>query len=118
MKNIFTICLLIVFNLILAGSVKANEESVYPKNIDEVLYQRDLHGATQAYLWGQSLATSYAFMDGNLRVADYMDYVTYTTPFEKRFIITANMSTPYMVSTINLKQAGGLVMLTVPKDPT
>jgi hypothetical protein len=118
MKNIFTIYLLIVFNLILAGSVHANEEFVYPKNIDEVLYQRDLHGATQAYLWGQSLATSYAFMDGNLRVADYMDYVTYTTPFEKRFIITSNLATPYMVSTINLKQAGGLVMLTVPKGPT
>jgi len=83
MKNIFTICLLIVFNLI--GSVHAKEESVYPKYIDGVLYQRDLHGATQAYLWGQSLATSCAFMDGNLRVADYMDDVTYTTPFEKRF---------------------------------
>jgi hypothetical protein len=47
-----------------------------------------------------------------------MDFVTYTTPLEKRFIITANISTPYMVSTINMKLAGGLVMLTVPKGPT
>jgi hypothetical protein len=35
MKNISTICLLIVFNLILAGSVHANEESVYPIDTGE-----------------------------------------------------------------------------------
>ena len=92
--------------------------AVYPDDVEAILYQRDLHGATQAYVWGQALATSYAFMDGNLRVADYMDFVTYTTPFEKRFIITSNMSTPYMVSTINLSHSDGLVVLTVPKGPT
>lgn len=91
---------------------------VYPDDVEAVLYQRDLHGATQAYLWGQALGTSYAFMDGNLRAAGYMDFVTYVTPFEKRFIITSNLATPYMISTVNLSQTGGLVVLTVPEGPT
>jgi hypothetical protein len=71
------------FQLASVGSAEASGKAIYPKNVEDILYQRDLHGATQAYLWGQTLATSYAFMDGNLRVADQMDFVTYTTPFEK-----------------------------------
>ena len=101
-----------------AHSAEASGKTVYPENLDDILYQRDLHGATQAYLWGQAMATSYAFMDGNLRVADYMDFATYTTPFEKRFIITANLATPYIVSTVNLNHTDGLVLLTVPEGPT
>ena len=101
-----------------AYSEEVSGKTVYPDSVDDILYQRDLHGATQAYLWGQALGTSYAFMDGNLRAADYMDFVTYITPFEKRFIITSNLATPYMISTINLDHSGGLVVLTVPKGPT
>lgn len=119
MKNINRVLMLLL--LLPASLVHAENavgKRVYPESVEDVLYQRDLHGATQAYLWGQSLATSYAFMDGNLRAADYMDYVTYVTPFEKRFIITSNLATPYMISTINLSHSDGLVVLTVPKGPT
>ncbi len=116
-KHLLTACALFI-QLVPVGFAEASGKQIYPKNVDEVLYQRDLHGATQVYIWGQALATNYAFMDGNLRVADEMDFVTYTTPFEKRFIITANMTTPYMISTINLKNAGGLVLWTVPSGPT
>jgi len=115
--HVFSISMLLLSGATFAASNESGGK-VYPKDVDEILYQRDLHGATQAYLWGQAIATSNAWMDGNLRAADYMDYVTYVTPFEKRYIITPNMTTPYMVSTIDLKQAGGLVTFRVPAGPT
>jgi hypothetical protein len=113
---------LVIFALILVlfsdSSAADSGKSIYPDNVEDILYQRDLHGATQAYLWGQSLSTSYAFMDGNLRAADYMDFITYITPLEKRFIITSNLATPYMISTVNLGHSDGLVVLTVPSGPS
>ena len=118
MKLIRPMLFMLLLSLSAVTSADDAGKAVYPEDVDEIIYQRDLHGATQAYLWGQSLATSYAFMDGNLRAADYMDFVTYVTPFEKRFIITSNLATPYMISTVNLSHSDGLVVLTVPEGPT
>jgi len=98
--------------------VVGSNKPIYPDDVQSILDQRDLHGATQAYLWGQTLSTNWAFMDANLRVAKHLDYVTFTTTDEKRNIITTNHATPYMVSTIDLTMTGGMVVVNVPAGPT
>ena len=59
MKIAHVIC---ISMLLLCGATVASSDEisakVYPDSVDEILYQRDLHGATQAYLWGQAIASS------------------------------------------------------------
>lgn len=95
------------------------ENNVYPTNVAEILDQRNLHGATQAYLWSMSIAVNMAWHDANVRAgADWGDMVTYVTPYEKRDIITSNMTTPYATSFNNLNDTNGLLYLEVPAGPT
>ena len=42
-----------------------------PSEFQSVIDARDLHGATQAYLWSVSMATVLAWEEANLKVADY-----------------------------------------------
>ena len=85
----------------------------------KTIRERDLYGATQAYMWTMAWATNYAWMEGNLKVAKMGDFVTYITAHEKREIITSNLSTPYAVSYINLNDFdGGFAMVYIPEGPT
>lgn len=86
--------------------------TTYPANkteLENIIRERDLYGATQAYMWTMAWATNYAWMEGNLKVADMGDFVTYITPFEKREIITSNLTTPYATAYINLRDFSGNV---------
>ena len=47
----------------------ADSGAVYPDDVEAILDQRDLHGATQAYVWGQALATSVSLSDASARKA-------------------------------------------------
>ncbi len=88
-----------------------------PGRMQELLDERDLHGATQAYLWSMNIATMLAWDEANLKVGDYHDLVTYVTPFEKRDIITSNVTTPYAVAMADLSKTDGMVEVTVPAGP-
>ncbi|MEC4688353.1 MAG: DUF1214 domain-containing protein [Nitrospirota bacterium] len=92
----------------------------YPGDITEmqaIIDERDLHGATQAYLWSVSMATMLAWEEANLKVADYHDLVTYVTAQEKRDIITSNATTPYAVAYADLSKTDGMVEIVVPAGP-
>ena len=85
----------------------------------DIIRERDLHGATQAYMWTMAWATNYAWMEANLKVAGMGNFVTYVTPHEKRDIITSNMTTPYAVAFINLREfVDGVAEVYVPAGPT
>ncbi len=88
-----------------------------PAEMQTILDTRDLHGGTQAYLWSMAISTMLAWEEANLKVADYMDVVLYVTADEKRDIITANVTTPYAVSYVDLSQTDGMVEIVVPSGP-
>ena len=88
-----------------------------PTEMQEILDTRDLHGGTQAYLWSMAISTMLAWEEANLKVADYMDVVLFVTAYEKRDIITANVTTPYAVSYVDLSRTNGMVELVVPAGP-
>lgn len=88
-----------------------------PSEFQSVIDARDLHGATQAYLWSVSMATMLAWEEANLKVADYHDLVTYITPNEKRDVITSNATTPYAVAYADLSKTDGMVEIVVPAGP-
>ena len=86
-------------------------------DMQAVIDERDLHGATQAYLWSMSIATMLAWEEANLKVADHLDLVTFITPNEKRDIITANATTPYAAAYADLSKTDGMVEIIVPAGP-
>ena len=86
-------------------------------DMQAIIDERDLHGATQAYLWSMSIATVLAWEEANLKVADHLDLVTYISPYEKRDIITANATTPYAVAYADLSKTDGMVEIIVPAGP-
>jgi len=101
---------------------KYNDYQTFPNNkseLEKIIYERDLHGATQAYMWTMAWATNYAWLEANLKVAEMGDFVTYITPHEKREIITSNITTPYATAYINLRDfEGGCAEVYVPEGPT
>jgi hypothetical protein len=92
----------------------------FPNDREEMqalIDERDLHGATQAYLWSMNIATMLAWEEANLKVGDHLDLVTYITPEEKRDIITSNATTPYAAAYADLSKTNGMVEIVVPAGP-
>jgi hypothetical protein len=92
----------------------------YPEDMEEMqarIDERDLHGATQAYLWSMAMAPMFLWEASNLKVGDHLDLVTYVTPEEKRDILTANATTPYAVGAADLTKTGGMVEIVLPAGP-
>ena len=111
--------------LVVPGATAQTRESfhgytAFPESAEAmqaIIDERDLHGATQAYLWGMSIATMLAWEEANLKVGDYLDLVTYITPDQKRDIITANATTPYAVAYVDLSKTNGMIIVDVPAGP-
>jgi len=92
----------------------------YPDDMDEMqarIDERDLHGATQAYLWSMSMVPMFGWEAANLKVGDHLDLVTYISPEEKDEILTANATTPYAVGAVDLSKIDGMVEIVVPPGP-
>ena len=89
-------------------------DNQYPSkaSVETILDNMDFHGATQAYLWGIPIASNgnlqyfmnevFKFREGEL--------VKATTADEKRGILTANDTTPYILATANLAKTGPFVI--------
>ncbi|MER7728172.1 DUF1254 domain-containing protein [Streptomyces sp. NPDC096323] len=85
-----------------------------------LLYDRmDAQRAAQAYLWALPLV---GFATWRERAAEtfgatgFGDFVVYDSLREKRGIVTANLTTPYIINFTNL--AGGPVLIDYPAGPT
>lgn len=126
-----TTTLILLFSLAILGCQKNQnnnskpaekiqyEESGYltDASVDAMYDEMALHGATQAYLWGNSVMVNQMWRSTNLKVAGPLDFVTYNTLEQKYNIITSNMVTPYMLAFPNLKESGPLI-LEVPEGKT
>ena len=85
-------------------------ENQYPsqESLEELLDSMDFHGATQAYLWGIPIASNanlQYFLDEVFKVRQG-ELVKTKTVDEKRGILTANVTTPYIISTVDLTKWG------------
>ena len=82
---------------------------------DEMDYQR----ACQAYIWSTPLVSITAFRDGQISsygVTGETDFVVFDSLKEKRGIVTANLTTPYILNFISL--AGGPLEIAYPAGQT
>lgn len=130
-KYMFTQTLLFILSMIVLSCSNVSENNTepresfngyqpFPQDPNEMqarIDERDLHGATQAYLWSMNIATVLAWEEANLKVGDHLDLVTYITPEEKRDVITANATTPYAVAYADLSKTDGMVEIVVPAGP-
>ena len=82
---------------------------------DELDFQR----ATQAYLWALPIVSFAELLRAHEEIfnANDGDIVLYKTPQAKRGILTANVTTPYAFSFVDLTRTGPLVF-EVPKGPS
>ena len=89
-------------------------ENQYPTQdtMTTLLDSMDLHGATQAYLWGIPLA-SFSNLQHYLHEEfkfSQTDFFVFGTLEEKLGVLTANATTPYIGATPDLTETGPLVV--------
>lgn len=93
----------------------------YPSDetIDKLYNEMDFQRAVQAYIWGLPMVEMAEWARNHHEVfgAGNYDFTTYVDFKEKQGILTANATTPYMMSFPNLKQTGPLVF-EIPAGPT
>lgn len=96
-----------------AGGFPTHETS--EKLHDELDFQR----ATQAYLWAMPIVSYAGWLDAheNIFNASEGEILTYKSAKSKQGILTANVTTPYAISFVNLEKTGPVVF-NVPKGPS
>jgi len=87
--------------------------------IEKLFDDLDFQRACQGYLWALPLMAMRQWQSEHLtkfgaRKLDYVDYLTFQ---DKRGLLTANATTPYIMAFPNLKESGPLV-LEIPAGPT
>ena len=93
----------------------------YPSNetITRLYNELDFQRAVQAYIWALPLVEMAEWQKSQTDIfeAGTNDFVTYTSFTQKLGILTANATTPYMMSFPNLKETGPMVF-EIPAGPT
>ena len=89
-------------------------ENGYPsdKTVEKLYDEIDFQRACQAYLWGLPIVSIAEWHKAHKEVfgVDDGDFVIFTTLRDKLGILTANMTTPYVFSFVNLVTSGPLVL--------
>ena len=89
-------------------------ENGYPsdKTVEKLYDEIDFQRACQAYLWGLPVVSIAEWQKEHEEVfsADDGDFVIYTTYIDRQGILTANMTTPYVIAIANLAKTGPLVL--------
>jgi hypothetical protein len=94
------------------GTLEFSNQYPSKDSMQALLDNMDFHGATQAYLWGIPIAS-------NANLQHYIDNVfkvrqgellETATLDQKRGILTANATTPYIIGTVNLEETGPFVI--------
>lgn len=96
-------------------------EHSYPTDASSALLfdVMDAQRAAQAYLWSLPIVGFAIWRDEQARVYDaaqFGDFVVFDSLREKRGIVTANLTTPYMINWTNL--AAGPVLIDYPPGAT
>lgn len=89
-------------------------ENGYPtdQTVQKLYDEMDFQRACQAYLWGLPIVSLAEWQNEHETVfgASNGDLVIYTTYKDKQGILTANVTTPYVFSFVNLAETGPLVL--------
>jgi hypothetical protein len=87
--------------------------------VEKLFDALDFQRACQAYLWALPLMAMVQWQSEHATKfgAGKLDYVDYLTFQDKRGLLTANATTPYIMAFPNLKESGPLV-LEIPAGPT
>jgi hypothetical protein len=100
---------------------KLKFEMGYPSNatIKKLYNEMDFQRAVQAYIWALPLVEMAEWQKAQKDIfkAGTNDFVTYQNFTQKLGILTANATTPYMMSFPNLKETGPMVF-EIPAGPT
>ena len=100
---------------------KLQFENGYPTDatIDKLFNELDFQRACQAYLWGLPMVEMAEWRRNHIETfgAGNYDFTTYLDFKQKMGILTANATTPYMMSFPMLKETGPLVF-EIPAGPT
>ena len=94
------------------GTLEFSNQYPNRESLDMLLDNMDFHGATQAYLWGIPIASNanlQYYLDDIFKVRQG-ELVKTTSLDEKRGILTANATTPYIFTTVNLVETGPFVV--------
>jgi hypothetical protein len=94
------------------GKLKFDNQYPSKDTMETLLDSMDFHGATQAYLWGIPIASDanlQYYMENVLKVRQG-ELVKTSTREQKMGILTANATTPYIISTVNLEKTGPWVI--------
>lgn len=89
-------------------------ENGYPtdETVEKLYDEMDFQRACQAYLWGLPLVSIAQWHDQHQTVfnAEDGDLVIYTTYKDKQGILTANVTTPYIFTFVDLTKSGPMVV--------
>jgi len=89
-------------------------EHGYPtdETVEKLYNEMDFQRACQAYLWGLPLVSLAEWYDEQKTVFNAKDgeFVIYTAYKDKQGILTANMTTPYVFSFVDLTKSGPMVL--------
>jgi hypothetical protein len=94
------------------GTLEFSNQYPSKESLGTLIDNMDFHGATQAYLWGIPIASNanlQYYLDEVFKVRQG-ELVKTTTVDEKRGILTANATTPYIISTVDLAKTGPFVV--------
>ncbi len=101
------------------GAITMDAEIPSRDSISTIFDELDYHTATQAYLWSLPLVSYAQWQQQHRDVfgATNTDIVHYVTYADRLGLITANATTPYILSFISLGETGPLVV-ELPAGPT
>ena len=94
------------------GTLEFDNQYPSKESMESILDSMDFHGATQAYLWGIPIASFANLQYYSDKVWKFRqgELVKYTNLDQKLGILTANATTPYIVTTVNLSETGPFVI--------
>ena len=89
-------------------------ENGYPtdETVKKLYDEMDFQRACQAYLWGLPLVSLSEWHNEHKKVFGAKDgeFVIYTSYKDKQGILTANLTTPYVFSFVNISESGPMVL--------
>lgn len=98
------------------GEIELQDNFITDESIQKLFDEMDYQRAVQAYIWSTP-AVSYkqwqVAQEETFGAKNLGDFVVYLSLKEKRGIVTANLTTPYVINFLNL--ADGPIVVEVPK---
>ena len=94
------------------GTVELQHTFITDEGSHKLFDAMDFQRACQAYIWSTPLVSFYAWLQEQIRVyetTEFGEFAVFVSLKEKRGIVTANLTTPYIISFFDLSK-GALVV--------